>query len=75
VSLRVLVDPDVCIGAGNCVLAEPTAFSLDKHSVARLEPAADALDTPRLLAVARACPSGAVELFDGDQQVDIFSMS
>lgn len=59
----VSVDPDLCIGSGDCVNLIPEAFRLDEErgvSVA-LDAARDA-DPTRLVAAARGCPTQAIRV-------------
>jgi ferredoxin len=60
--MRVIADTDRCIGSGQCVLREPTAFGLDEEegTVVLLtpQPAGDAAGRAR--EAARLCPSGAL---------------
>jgi ferredoxin len=58
------VDKDVCISSGRCVADAPTAFRFDDEELAEPTPAFPPLPDDELLAVARACPSGAVSLSD-----------
>jgi ferredoxin len=60
-TLQVTVDPDLCIGSGNCVHLAPGAFELDADGVADvIEP--DAAPDDRLRQAARSCPSGAISV-------------
>lgn len=62
---RVVLDRDVCIGAGNCVLAAPKAFDLDDDGVVvLLDP--DAASPEELEQAEGSCPSGAIRLEPGD---------
>ena len=61
--MRVEADPDVCIGAGNCVLAAPTVFDQDDDGFVQVlqpEPPAE-LEQDTEVAVQR-CPSRAITL-------------
>lgn len=68
---RAVVDRDVCISSGRCVADEPEAFRFDAEEIARVAPDASNVPDERLLDVARACPSGAIRLFDGDVEIDV----
>ena len=35
-TVRVIVDPDVCIGSGECVATDPEAMELDETGCARV---------------------------------------
>lgn len=61
-SLRVEVDPRLCIGSSNCVEEAPEAFEMDERGLARLRvpPASDTEVTRG----AQACPVGAIRLYD-----------
>jgi ferredoxin len=59
--MRITIDRDVCIGAGNCVFAAPEVFDQAGDGLVRLldpDPPAD-LEQRVRDAVAR-CPSGAI---------------
>lgn len=62
--LAVSVDPELCIGSGDCVRLLPAAFSIDESiGVSVVLPGADGAD-PVLLRRARAnCPTHAIALF------------
>jgi ferredoxin len=64
--LRISVRPDVCVGAGQCVIAAPTVFDQGEDDglvvLRRAEPAGAEADDVRD-AVDR-CPSGAIALHD-----------
>lgn len=56
---RVTIDPEVCIGSGNCTHLAPGAFELDDEGVAEVvDPAAASHD--QLLLAERSCPTGAI---------------
>jgi ferredoxin len=59
--LRVVVDRELCMGSGLCIVYAPNTFAHDEESKAvAAEPAPDSADT---LAVAvDACPTGALSL-------------
>lgn len=60
---RVEVDPELCIGSGNCVHLAPKAFELDADGVAvPVDPGAVSDDRLRL--AARSCPTGAIRVND-----------
>jgi ferredoxin len=60
--VRVHADPDVCVGAGLCVLRAPEVFDQDEVDgtvvVLRAEPDADQHES--VLEAVRLCPSGAI---------------
>lgn len=61
--LRVEVDPDLCIGSGDCVRAVPAAFDLDEDlGIAIPRSGAAAADVGDLLEAARACPTQAIRV-------------
>ncbi|GAB3803260.1 ferredoxin [Micromonospora zhanjiangensis] len=63
-SLRILVDRDVCCGAGNCVMTAPEVFDQDDDEglvvLLRPEPGAEFADQVRT--AVDLCPSGAIRL-------------
>lgn len=68
---RAVVDAGLCLSAGRCVADAPDLFRFSDDEVAEPVPGATAPDE-RLLALARVCPSGALQVFDGDTMVDPF---
>jgi ferredoxin len=61
--LKVTVDRDLCIGAGNCVAAAPTVFKLDKGNKAVvLKP--ESVDEDTLMDAAESCPVDAIIVED-----------
>ena len=62
---RVVVDREVCMGAGVCEMEAPEVFELDDDGVVQVRQPAGVspVDTAVETAV-RACPSGALELVD-----------
>jgi ferredoxin len=65
------IDKDVCMSSGRCVLDEPEAFRFDGDQLAEPTSAAAELPEDRMLAVVRACPSGAIRLCRGDDAVRV----
>jgi ferredoxin len=61
------IDDHACLAHGDCAAVAPEAFRVDDVAVV-VGTAAD----DRLLAAARACPAGALMLFDADtgEEVD-----
>jgi ferredoxin len=61
--LKITVDRDLCIGAGNCVAAAPTVFKLDKSNKAVvLKP--ESVDEDTLMDAAESCPVDAIIVED-----------
>ncbi|MFF3172717.1 ferredoxin [Streptomyces sp. NPDC057900] len=60
--MRIDIDKDVCIGAGQCALAAPKVFTQDDDGFSELlpEPGDDALGGPMVGEAARACPVQAI---------------
>jgi ferredoxin len=63
-SLHVSVDPDICIGAGNCVLWAAATFAVDARGIVCLceGPEAGTDGFGAILEAARNCPSGAISV-------------
>jgi ferredoxin len=58
------VDPDLCIGSGDCTRTAPGAFVLDEQrgvSLAILE-GLTVTDEPRIVSAARGCPTQAIQV-------------
>lgn len=62
---RIVIDRDVCIGAGTCVAEAPRTFDLDEHDLAVVQPGAGD-DDQAVLWAAQGCPVGAISLFVGE---------
>ena len=63
--MKVRVDRELCIGAGNCVAAAPTVFKLDKNNKAVvLKP--ESVDDDTLMNAAESCPVDAIIIEDND---------
>ncbi|MGC5036537.1 ferredoxin [Streptomyces sp. DT190] len=59
--MRIDIDKDVCIGAGQCALAAPDVFTQDDDGYSTLLPGRqDGGDSPLLREAARACPVSAI---------------
>jgi len=61
---KVIVDRNLCIGAGSCVAVAPLAFALDNEAKAIVLPTVDQTDDNTLLESARACPVAAIIVTD-----------
>ena len=58
--VHLTIDPDACIGSGECVAIDPQAVELDSHGSARL--LIDQLDDQRANRLCEACPMGAISI-------------
>ncbi|MFI8191729.1 ferredoxin [Streptomyces sp. NPDC085946] len=59
--MRIGIDRDVCIGAGQCALTAPDVFTQDDDGYSVLLPGReDGGGSPLVREAARACPVGAV---------------
>ena len=65
-TLTVQIDDGACLAHGDCVHAAPGVFALTGDVAEVVGPGTD----EQLRAAARACPAGAILLFEGDQEVD-----
>jgi ferredoxin len=64
-SVEVSVDPELCIGSGDCVRLVPTAFRLDEsESVSHPTAEAGTVPLEQLLDAARSCPTQAIVIVD-----------
>ena len=69
---HVSVDREVCISSGACVADAPQLFRFDDDEIAQLVPGAPVPADEVVLSLARGCPSGAIRLHDGDEEIDLF---
>ncbi|MEU2717409.1 ferredoxin [Streptomyces sp. NPDC007205] len=59
--MRIDIDTDVCIGAGQCALAAPGVFTQDDDGYSTLLPGReDGAGDPMVREAARACPVSAI---------------
>ncbi|MGW0080210.1 ferredoxin [Streptomyces sp. NPDC003393] len=59
--MRIDIDKDRCIGAGQCALAAPNVFTQDDEGFSTLVPGKEDGDgDPMVREAARACPVGAI---------------
>ena len=56
----VAIDPDACIGSGECVAVDPEAAELDDQGSAHL--VIDQLDEKRAQRLCDACPMSAISI-------------
>lgn len=59
-SVHVIVDPDTCIGSGECVAEDPDAIEIDDSGCARMLIAE--LDEDRAQHLCDVCPVGALSI-------------
>lgn len=59
-TLRLIVDPDVCIGSGECVAEDPAAIELDDSGCARV--LIPELEDDRAKRICDSCPVGALSV-------------
>jgi ferredoxin len=63
--MRIGIDKDICIGAGQCALTAPGVFTQDDDGFSAVLPGReDGAGDPLLREAARACPVGAIEVTD-----------
>jgi ferredoxin len=58
--VRVIVDPDACIGSAECVALDPETVELDEHGTARL--LVPELEEERAKLLCDVCPTGALSI-------------
>ena len=59
--ISISIDPDVCIGAGQCALTAPEVFTQDDDGFSQVLPGKeDGGGDPLVREAARACPVGAI---------------
>lgn len=78
--IRIVVDPDLCIGAASCVTIAPETFVMNEENKAEVLDHGDAPDSPtyertvevteeekeNIILGAQSCPTLAISLFDED---------
>ncbi|MFJ2398461.1 ferredoxin [Streptomyces sp. NPDC087843] len=59
--MNIVIDKDVCIGAGQCALTAPNVFTQDDDGFSEVLPGIeDGGGDPLVREAARACPVGAI---------------
>ena len=67
-ALEIKIDRESCMGSGNCSFWAPGVFDLDDDGIAIvLDPAAAPDD--KIVLAAQWCPTQAITVFDGDNQL------
>ncbi len=62
-NIRIDIDTDVCIGAGQCALTAPKVFTQDDDGFSTVLPGReDGAGDPMVREAARACPVGAIRV-------------
>jgi ferredoxin len=68
--VQITVDPDLCIGSGDCVRLVPSGFRLDEaQGVAVPLATAASTDPAMLVRAAYGCPTQAIRVVDEDGTV------
>jgi ferredoxin len=62
--MRVIVDLDVCMANGECVLAAPGVFRLDDEGYLQFDPEVTAAQRARVEEAALVCPTQAISIAD-----------
>jgi ferredoxin len=69
-TIKITVDPDLCIGSGDCVRVAPKAFQIDDAAGVSVPLAgAGNIDVEVLLRAARTCPTQSIRLVAADGHV------
>jgi ferredoxin len=70
VAAHVTIDPELCIGSGECVRLRPESFQIDEQSgVAVPLPGSVSVDPSLLVLAAQACPTQAIRVETDDGTV------
>lgn len=70
----VWIDPDLCIGSGDCVRAVPGAFEIDEAlGVSVPQPAAADAPVDQLVRAALGCPTNAIRVISPHGEVLVAS--
>lgn len=71
-TVRISVDPDACISSAKCIYDAPQVMRFDDDEIAQVIPGAAPASLDAALALARNCPGGALHVFDGDEEIDLW---
>ena len=61
---KIVVDPNLCIGAAQCTTIAPDAFQLNSEGKADVLPNWQVVDAKTLLEAAQSCPVNAILVYD-----------
>jgi ferredoxin len=61
---KIVIDRNLCIGAGSCVAIAPKAFTLDNEAKAIVLPTVDEESNETVIEAAKACPVAAIMIYD-----------
>lgn len=61
---KIVVDPNLCIGAAPCTTIAPDAFQLNAEGKAEVQANWQNVDGKTLLEAAQACPVNAIFVYD-----------
>ena len=64
--VRILIDRDECLSSGKCQASAPEAFGFDDEELVIELDGVNGLDDDLAVKIVRNCPSGALQLADGD---------
>ena len=64
--VRILIDRDECLSSGKCQASAPEAFGFDDEELVIELDGVNDLDDDLAVKIVRNCPSGALQLADGD---------
>ena len=67
-ALEIKIDRESCMGSGNCSFWAPGVFDLDDDGIAIVLDAT-AADDEKIVLAAQGCPTQAITVFDGDNQL------
>lgn len=70
-AITVTVDDNVCISSGRCVADLPDVFRFDEDEIAEVKPDAALPGIDELVALARLCPSSAIQVAVDGQPLDV----
>jgi ferredoxin len=68
VPMRVSIDSEVCIGAGQCALTSPDVFTQDDDGFGTVVPGREDGTGPLVREAVRACPVQAITLHEATEE-------
>ncbi len=67
-SLDIRIDREKCMGSGNCSFWAPSTFDLDEDGIAVVtDPEGDPEE--KIVTAAQGCPTQAISVWRGDEQI------
>ncbi|HLD27593.1 MAG TPA: ferredoxin [Patescibacteria group bacterium] len=65
--MKIKINKDKCLGCGTCVALMPEVFEIDAEGKSMVK-TSEGLELEQVLMTAKSCPTGAIEVYDDNEQ-------